>query len=98
MDLPQSRSYALPMRLFMLFALLISVQPALAMNWEGHEEGWMGELQSAQEFANALPQAKPLPTRKCSRQPAARSDNPYEQIPLPRHHCPPPQPGKLPEN
>jgi hypothetical protein len=84
------------MRLLAVIALLTSIQPAFAMNWEGHEEGWLGDLPPAREFGDAVPQAKPLPSRNCPTGPVARAENPYEQIPLPRHHCPSSKPDKLP--
>jgi hypothetical protein len=77
-----------------VIALLAGTQPAFAMNWEGHDD-WMAEFPPAQAFIDAAPIAKPLP-RDCSLGPVARADNPYEQIPLPQHGCPIPQPGKLP--
>jgi hypothetical protein len=85
------------MRLLTVIALLAGTQPAFAMNWEGHDD-WMTEFPPVQEFIDAMPETKLPPPRDCPAWPVARSDNPYEQIPLPRHNCPVPQPGKLPGN
>ena len=84
------------MRMLAIIALLAGTQPAFAMNWEGHDD-WMTEFPPVQPFIEAMPVTKPLP-RDCSLGPVARADNPYEQIPLPRHNCPVPQPGKLPRS
>ena len=81
------------MRMLMVIALLVGAQPAFAMNWEGHDD-WMREFPPAQPFMDAAPEAKPLPPRDCAMEPAGSSDNPYEQIPLPRHHCPVPKKEK----
>ena len=83
------------MRLLTVIALLAGTQPAFAMNWEGHDD-WMSEFPPVQAFIEAAPEAKPLPPRDCSMWPVARADNPYEQIPLPRHSCPALPPDKLP--
>ena len=85
------------MRMLAIIALLAGTQPAFAMNWEGHDD-WMSEFPPAQAFIEAVPEAKPLSPRDCPLGPVARADNPYEQIPLPRHNCPLLQPGKLPGN
>ena len=96
MDLMQGRFYPQPMRTLILIAVLATTQPAFAMNWEGHDD-WMKEFPPAQAFIDAVPETKPLPPRDCPMEPIARSDNPYEQIALPPHRCPLPQPDKLPE-
>ena len=83
------------MRMLAIIALLAGTQPALAMNWEGHDD-WMIEFPPVQAFIDAVPEAKLPAPRDCPIGPVARSDNPYEQIPLPRHHCPVPLPDKLP--
>ena len=83
------------MRMLTVIALLAGTQPAFAMNWEGHDD-WMAEFPPAQAFSDAAPEAKPLLPRDCPIGPVVNSENPYEQIPLPRHNCPMPQPGKLP--
>ena len=79
----------------MVIALLAGTQPALAMNWEGHDD-WMAGFPPAQAFSDASPEAKPPLPRDCPIGPVTHADNPYEQIPLPQHGCPMPQPGKLP--
>jgi hypothetical protein len=74
--------------MFIAIALLASMQSAFAMNWEGHVD-WMSEFPPVQPFIEVTTEAKPPPPRDCS-------VKPYEQIPLPQHNCPVPQPGKLP--
>ena len=85
------------MRLLTVIALLAGTQPAFAMNWEGHDD-WMAEFPPAQAFIDAVPEAKPPLPRDCLARPVAPADNPYEQIPLPRHNCAVPLPDKLPRN
>lgn len=87
--LPLSSSYAAPMARFTLFMLMFWPVQAMAMNWEGHDD-WMLDYGMADAFAGAVPEARPPPPRDCpvTREMAER--NPYEQIPLPRHRCPPP--------
>lgn len=84
------------MRMLAIITLLAMAQPAIAMNWEGHEDDWRNEFPPAKAFLDAVPEAKPLPSPDCPMGPVARADNPYEQIPLPRHNCPAPQSKKLP--
>lgn len=84
------------MRMLAIIALLATAHPAFAMNWEGHEDDWRNEFPPAKAFLDAMPEAKPLPSPDCPMGSVARADNPYEQIPLPRHNCPAPPPGKLP--
>jgi hypothetical protein len=85
------------MRLLTVIALLAGTQPSFAMNWEGHDD-WMAEFPPVQALIDAAPEAKPLPVRDCPMGPMARSENPYEQIPLPRHNCPVPLSDKLPRH
>jgi hypothetical protein len=85
------------MRMLAIIALLAGTQPAFAMNWEGHDD-WMSEFPPAQAFIEAAPDAKSPAPRDCPMGPVARSDNPYEQIPLPRHNCPAAQPVTLPRS
>jgi hypothetical protein len=80
-----------------VIALLAGTQPAFAMNWEGHDD-WMAEFPPVQAFIDSAPEAKPPSPRDCPIGPVARADNPDEQIPLPRHNCPVPQPEKLPRS
>jgi hypothetical protein len=96
MDSAQSQSYTRRMKMLIVIALLAGTQPAFAMNWEGHDD-WMSEFPPVQAFIDSAPEAKPSAPRDCPIGPVARADNPYEQIPLPRHNCPAP-PGKLPGN
>lgn len=61
---------------------------ALAMNQEGHDDGWMSDFPPAIALLEAIPEARPLPTRICPVTPDMLARNQYEQIPLPRHRCP----------
>jgi len=60
--------------------------PALAMNWEGHDD-WMLGFAPAYTLEAFAPDAKPLPSRNCPVSLEASTKNRYEQIPLPRHKC-----------
>lgn len=95
MDLRRGQAHTHPMRMFIAIALLASMQSAFAMNWEGHVD-WMSEFPPVQPFIEVTTEAKLPPPRDCPAKPVTRADNPYEQIPLPQHNCPVPQPGKLP--
>lgn len=69
-------------------ALLGAPLPVLAMNWEGHEDG--PSTHPYDRFLqDARPDARPLPSRDCPVTADMVADNPYLQIPLPRHRCPP---------
>lgn len=62
-----------------------STLPAIAMNWEGHDD-WMADLPAAIELQEATTPAV-LPLR---RSPACRADvprNAYDQIPLATDMC-----------
>ena len=61
---------------------------ALAMNPEGHDGDWMTDFPPAIALLEAIPEARPLPSRRCPVSPEMLANNPYEQIPLPRHRCP----------
>ena len=71
--------------------LLAMVSPAAAMNWEGHDD-WIREIAPGLAFEQAVPEARPLPSRLCPVRPEQLAANPYEQVPLPRHGCPPESP------
>lgn len=62
--------------------------PAMAMNWEGHDDWWT-DFAPAVQLMEAMPHARPLPSRDCPVTHEAAEQNPYEQIPLPQHNCPP---------
>lgn len=70
-------------------AALLSTE-ASAMNQEGHED-WMADFPPAIALLEAIPEARPLPSPDCPVSREMLANNPYEQIPLPRHRCP----GKL---
>jgi hypothetical protein len=74
------------MRSLIVVALVAIAAPAQAMNWEGHED-----RQAFDPFEmillEAIPEARPLPSRKCPVDAAQAAANPYEQIPLPSHGC-----------
>jgi len=76
------------MRLRFALPLFLWCGPALAMNWEGHD-GYMEGFPPGELLRAAVPEAKPLPSPDCPVTPELAAENPYEQIPLPRHHCPP---------
>lgn len=65
---------------------LVLSTSAQAMNQEGHDD-WMVDLPQAIEFWEALPEARPLPSRRCPVTPEMVAKNPYEQIPLTLQGC-----------
>ena len=67
-----------------MIAAMSAAGPAVAMNWEGHDD-WMIDQPEALAFGAAVPEARPLnPAPGCKSGGAlARPDNPYEQVPLP---------------
>jgi hypothetical protein len=70
-----------------VIALVVAnVSSAIAMNQEGHDD-WMASLPHAQMLIEAIPEARPLPSRRCPVSAAMLASNPYEQIPLPQHRC-----------
>ena len=81
------------MKALMATLALMGASPAFAMNWEGHDD-YMPGFPPAMALMEAIPDAKPLPSRDCPVSWEQHAANPYEQIPLPRHRCgPPPKEG-----
>ena len=68
--------------------LLIASPYSFAMNQEGHDGDWMIGFPPAIALLEAIPEARPLPSRNCPVSPEMLANNPYEQIPLPQHRCP----------
>jgi hypothetical protein len=76
------------MRLLVFISLFPAcLAPAFAMNWEGHDD-WMDSMEPAVILEQAVPHASPKPRQLCPPLAAARTENPYEQIPLARQDCP----------
>jgi hypothetical protein len=66
-----------------MIAAVWAAGPAVAMNWEGHDD-WMIDQPEALAFGAAVPEARPLSRAPaCGSGALARPDNPYEQVPLP---------------
>jgi hypothetical protein len=83
------------MRALALGVLLVLPPSAQAMNWEGKED-WMADMEPAVIYEGAVPHATPPPDAACAAAPEQKAENnPYEQVPLPRHDCPAgsPEPG-----
>ena len=79
-----------------LCTLVLAASPALAMNWEGHDD-WTDSFIPAIMFREAVPGARPLPSRDCPVSAEEIAANPYEQVQLPRHRCKPaPPPAAAP--
>ncbi len=76
------------MRLAALVVVTCLPGPALAMNWEGHDD-WMETMEPSRLLEEAAPHARPRPGSACPVTSDAAAQNPYEQIPLPHHNCPP---------
>jgi hypothetical protein len=66
---------------------VVSTTNGFTMNQEGHED-WMADFPQAIALLEAIPEARPPPSRRCPVSPEMLANNPYEQIPLPRHRCP----------
>jgi hypothetical protein len=85
MEGQRESAYLLPMRrIVFIAALFIINEPALSMNWEGHDDDWHKDLPFAQAFRDAVgapPLAKPLPP--CDR----KMDNMYDQVPIEGKNC-----------
>ena len=61
--------------------------PALAMNWEGHDD-WMADKGPAVVYEQAGPHAILVPDASaCAGAAPVEAANPYEQIPLEGHDC-----------
>ena len=75
------------MRVLLTCLLIGCAGPALAMNWEGHDDAFADDPY-AKAYMQAAPNAKPLPSRACPVSEEQASANAYEQIPLARHGCP----------
>jgi hypothetical protein len=69
-----------------MWSLAGSGAPALALNWEGHDE-WFHDMALIEAFTQDLPPpiAKPMPS--CASREALARGNPYEQIPVPGLNC-----------
>ena len=77
------------MRGFLLILMLLFLSaPAGAMNWEGKDD-WMADMEPALVYETSSPHARPQPDKPCPVSEAEVKDNPYEQVPLVRHGCPP---------
>jgi len=76
------------MRALLTCLLIGCAGPALAMNWEGHDD-WMADTGPAVVYEQAAPHAVLLPEGKVACAGAAPADavNPYEQIPLGGQDC-----------
>ena len=68
--------------------------PALALNWEGHDD-WFHDTAPFREFYDGIPAPKTKPMPACSARQAAYDKNRYEQIPLPGVNC---RPDAAPDN
>jgi hypothetical protein len=75
------------MRAFLTCLLISCAGPALAMNWEGHDD-WMADKGPAMVYEQAVPHAILVPdANACADAPPVDAANPYEQVPLERHDC-----------
>lgn len=76
------------MRALLTCLLIACSSPALAMNWEGHDD-WMADLAPALIYRDAVPHALtlPQPPVRCPVVGKDNAVNPYEQIPLSEPDC-----------
>ena len=85
--MPQDPSYLSGMRAALSSLLMLCSGPALAMNWEGHDD-WMADMEPALTYEQAVPHAMPRKGQGSCPQTAEQTEhNPYEQIPLSAHGC-----------
>jgi hypothetical protein len=64
----------------------LSPAPALALNWEGHQD-WFLDPVLIERFSSELPPPLAKPTPTCADMEARYRSNTYEQIPLPGVNC-----------
>lgn len=83
------------MRTPLLVVLLCLPFPALAMNWEGHDD-WMADHPAATALERAAGRARPLPPMPCGERPVTNG-NPYEQVPLAGDACHEAEPLPIPD-
>jgi hypothetical protein len=75
------------MRVLLTCLLIGCAGPALAMNWEGHDD-WMADNGPAVVYEQAVPHAVLVPDASaCAQSAPVEAENPYEQIPLNGHDC-----------
>lgn len=70
-------------------ALVAGTAEARAMNQEGHDEDWIIGFPPGLQLLEAIPEARPLPSKRCPVSTGMLAANPYEQIQLPQHRCKP---------
>jgi hypothetical protein len=73
------------MKWTVLIALLSWSSPALAMNWEGHDD-WMEDHPAAVALEQEADESRPLPPTPCAERQSG-ADNPYEQVALRENPC-----------
>lgn len=83
--IPQHRDLGLRLRPLLVF-MLLSVQPAYAVNWEGHDE-WFHDDMFIRRFTDSMPAPKVHPFPSCEARAAAHAANIYEQVPVPGLNC-----------
>lgn len=76
-----------------VFAVLLA-SPALAINWEGHDE-WLDDAPLAEEFTEGVPPPFPKAMPSCGERARRAKANSHEQVPLPGVNC---RPGKKEES
>jgi len=69
----------------LLLALLFWPVPALAMNWEGHDD-WMEDHPAAVALERDMNVVRPPPPASCKAH-SSVAGNPYEQMPLHQVPC-----------
>lgn len=69
-------------------ALALQSMPALAINWEGHDE-WLDDAPIVDEFIEGVPQPLPKAMPSCKEREERAKANSHEQVPLPGVNCRP---------
>lgn len=63
-----------------------AMTPAMAMNWEGHDE-WFHDATPFQAFTEGVPPPLSKPMPLCGELAVRHAANSYEQTPLPGKNC-----------
>jgi hypothetical protein len=74
--------------LALLVAFVLFTSPALAINWEGHDE-WLDDAPISKEFSDGVPPPLPKAMPGCDERAARAKANSHEQVPLPGVNCRP---------
>jgi hypothetical protein len=72
----------------LLAGSILAATPALALNWEGHDD-WLLESAMMQGFVEGVPPPLSASQPSCAERAVRARADPSEQIPLPGRNCRP---------